>query len=903
MATCPVCFKTMPDDARLCPYCGTHAEAVNQTQTVAPRTPSKAASPQPSWASSTPSDSSIDESRFAPGTVLAERYRIVAMLGKGGMGEVYRADDLKLRQSVALKFLPVALSRDPGRLERLHQEVRIARQVSHPNVCRVYDIAEANGQPFLTMEYVAGEDLVSILRKFGKPSRERALQIARQICAGLAAAHDKGVLHRDLKPANIMLDDQGRVRITDFGLAGFADQLRDDDRRVGTPAYQSPEQSQGEAITPRSDIYSLGLVLFELFTGRRALSGDTVAAISDSRRRLYQSTIVDLSDELEPGIQEGIARCLRQDPMARPPSALSVSAALPGGDPLAAALAAGETPSPEIVAGCTDACGMRQVTAIAFLALTILAVAVSIWLKDRTSLLTKVPLTRPPTVLVDRARQILTKIGHTSETADEAYWFQPDGFYLDHVKQTDKSATRWDRLKDGRPPALLFYYRASPQPLMSLQPRGLVNYNDPPFYVGGMSRMQLDTHGRLHRLTVVPPAYGWSPPQPSIPDWTPLFDEAGLLREDFMPTEPLWTPAVNSDYRAAWTGHYPDKPDEKIVVEVASFQGKPVSFLTIGGWIPPPGTTTPKIDNSGRIQSFIFISLFVIVMSTSIFLTLRHLRANRGDRRGALRLAVYVLIVYVGKHLTQAHHVPSSEEATIWFNALASALAPSLIVWFLYMALEPYARRLWPRSLVTWSRVLMGRLRDPVVGRHILLGSVIAACVVLLDSALPYVDAKLIGEIPTPSFQIGFSEILRGGRHVLGQVFQAQDQIGIFIGCGVVILLLRLLLRHDWLAVIGFVLIVLALRTAGFKGSAVSVAFQLAGICFFTFALVRWGLLAMVSAAVFMGLNLQFPATYNFSNWYSIGALVGPVLAIAWAGFGFWVALAGRPLIRDELLK
>src|ERR1043166_3882822 len=145
------------------------------------------------WTSTT----DIDHGRFQPGAVLDDRYRIVGRLGRGGMGGVYRADDLRLRQPVALKFLPEAVDRDPARLTQLHTEVRMARQVSHPNVCRVYDVAEFDGHTFLSMEYVDGEDLASLLRRIGRFQEERAIELARQICAGLAAAHDRGVVHRD----------------------------------------------------------------------------------------------------------------------------------------------------------------------------------------------------------------------------------------------------------------------------------------------------------------------------------------------------------------------------------------------------------------------------------------------------------------------------------------------------------------------------------------------------------------------------------------------------------------------------------------------------------------------------------------------------------------------------------
>src|SRR5262249_32416734 len=140
--------------------------------------------------------------RFLPGTVLAGRYRILGLLGRGGMGEVYRADDLKLGQAVALKFLPANVEKDGDRLQRFLNEVKIARQISHPNVCRVYDVGEVDGHHFLSMEYVDGEDLSSLLRRIGRLPQDKAVQIARELCLGLAAAHEQGILHRDLKPAN-----------------------------------------------------------------------------------------------------------------------------------------------------------------------------------------------------------------------------------------------------------------------------------------------------------------------------------------------------------------------------------------------------------------------------------------------------------------------------------------------------------------------------------------------------------------------------------------------------------------------------------------------------------------------------------------------------------------------------
>jgi len=250
----------VPENSRFCSSCGAALPSDDQaTLEFVPSRPKQAAERSAKAGVKMPSSSSgsSDEGRFLPGRLLAGRYRIIALLGRGGMGEVYRADDLTLGQPVALKFLPEEAGKDEALLERFRNEVRISRRVSHANVCRVYDVGEVDGHTFFTMEYVDGEDLASLLRRIGRLPADKALEIARQLCAGLAAAHAKGVLHRDLKPANIMLDGRGQVVMTDFGLAGLVDQIPGTDVRTGTPAYMAPEQLAGKEVSVKTDIYSL----------------------------------------------------------------------------------------------------------------------------------------------------------------------------------------------------------------------------------------------------------------------------------------------------------------------------------------------------------------------------------------------------------------------------------------------------------------------------------------------------------------------------------------------------------------------------------------------------------------------------------------------------------------------
>src|SRR5579859_2683206 len=328
MPYCSHCGSSISDSAGFCSSCGAPKMSGSDAQVTLDRSPSSPVPPGPPSSSSQGRISSssfrAESGRILPGTLLADRYRIVALVGRGGMGEVYRAEDLKLDQDVALKFLPEKLVQDGAALARFHREVRIARDISHPNVCRVFDIGEANGVPFISMEYVDGEDLSTLLRRIGRLPQDKSIEIARQLCAGIAVAHDHGVLHRDLKPANVMLDDRGRIRIMDFGLAGIASEIHKGDISSGTPAYMAPEQLTGKEVTVLSDIYSLGLVLYEIFTGKRAFEGATIAELIRRREQSSPTNPIEVVRDLDPLVVRVIQRCLEDDPARRPKTALQI---------------------------------------------------------------------------------------------------------------------------------------------------------------------------------------------------------------------------------------------------------------------------------------------------------------------------------------------------------------------------------------------------------------------------------------------------------------------------------------------------------------------------------------------------------------------------------------------------
>ena len=257
--------------------------------------------------------------RFAAGEIFAGRYRMIARLGRGGMGDVWQADDLVLGTPVALKFIRSAS--EAARAATMN-EVRLARKITHPAVCRVFDIGEADGEVFFSMELVRGEDLSSLIRHAGRLPSEKVVDVARQLGAGLAAAHAEGVLHRDLKPANVLIDDAGRVRITDFGIA-----VTSVDRSlhvpVGTPGYMAPEQLMpGAPLTERTDVYALGLLLYELVAGQHPFGR--------SGTRMNPPRLSTIVPDVDPRLERVILQALSPDPRDRPASADSVVASLPG---------------------------------------------------------------------------------------------------------------------------------------------------------------------------------------------------------------------------------------------------------------------------------------------------------------------------------------------------------------------------------------------------------------------------------------------------------------------------------------------------------------------------------------------------------------------------------------------
>lgn len=838
---------------------------------------------------------SIDDARFVPGTILADRYRIVGLLGKGGMGEVYRADDLKLSQPVALKFLPDRSLSDGAALARFHREVRVARQVSHRNVCRVYDIGELDGKHYLSMEFIKGEELSSLLRRIGRLPSDKALQIARQICAGLAAAHDTGILHRDLKPANVMIDGDGNARITDFGLAGLAEEFREDEISAGTPAYMAPEQLDGKTPTVRSDIYSLGLVLYELFTGKRAFDAASLDELIKLRRSdTTPTTPTSIVKDLDPVIESVIDRCIQKDPTRRPTSALQVAAALPGGDPIAAALAAGETPSPEMVAATPKEGVLQPAVAISALAGTVAVLLFLLLSSSATRAERNVPLEKPPEVLAERARDIIANLGYQNSPVDQAHGFYIDSNFPRYLGAQDFKD--WELMRSGQPLTLYYWYKQAPRYLIADGSVIILPWN-PPSTIAGMTNVALDPRGRLVRFERVPPQIEESGAPSTNTDWSRLFAAAGLDQTKFTPTQPKWVPLLYADERAAWEGPHVDHPEIPVRIEAAAFRNRPVNFEIIFPWDRPLRQEEQSFTRAERVATTMLFMVFLGVAIGAGLMGRRNLQLGRGDKRGAFRLAIFIFLVSVASGVVGGHHVPDlAEELSLITLIVAFSLAPAALIWLLYIALEPHVRRRWPRLIISWSRLMAGNYRDPMVGRDLLIGGLLGlthgACI-----PLGLLLTRWFGYEAPPIITINVLT-LGSVRKLLAVFLSSQVVASVFVGFTFLffLLLLYILLRKEWRAALALFLIAVTIEVSAFAFGGPRL-FWVASIlvaAIITIVVARFGLLATMVAQLTFFLSISYPLTTDFSAWYAPSTVFALVIALGLAIYGFYISLGGR---------
>jgi len=294
---CPKCHSENPDESSFCGKCATPLPSPEEISASPTKTLEK-----------TPDE-------LARGTTFASRYEVIEELGKGGMGKVYRVFDTKIEEEVALKLIQPEISSDKKTIDRFRNELKTARKIAHRNVCKMYDLGQEKETHYITMEYVPGESLKSMIGMMGQLSAGQAVFIAKQVCEGLAEAHRLGVVHRDLKPSNIIIDRDGNTHIMDFGIARSlkAKGITDPGRIIGTPEYMSPEQVEGKEVDQRSDIYSLGIILYEMMTGRLPFEGDTPLSIALKHKTETPQDPREINIQIPEDLSQLILRCMKKD--------------------------------------------------------------------------------------------------------------------------------------------------------------------------------------------------------------------------------------------------------------------------------------------------------------------------------------------------------------------------------------------------------------------------------------------------------------------------------------------------------------------------------------------------------------------------------------------------------------
>ncbi|HXI03534.1 MAG TPA: hypothetical protein VNI57_10195, partial [Candidatus Saccharimonadales bacterium] len=506
------------------------------------------------------------------------------------------------------------------------------------------------------------------------------------------------------------------------------------------------------------------------------------------------------------------------------------------------------------------------------------------WMLDRF-----VDLPLPAAALEVKAKDLVRELGQDAPAGDRAHGFKSDRKGIEWIGKNDQSVDRWETLRDIRPSPLEFWYRQSPETMLAWPNFSVVSYDRPPQDVSGMARVALDPRGRLDSFEAVPAAYDDSKgPWPS-PDWSLLFGRAGLDISTFKEVPPVWTPAMASDVQAAWEGPDPERPDLTLHVEAAGYHGRPVSFALRGPWVKPPKMGSGKLGLLEWIQRDLGLALLTIgVLAVGIFLARRNVKAGRGDTRGALRLAFWFFIAHTIVWALWVSHVPDLNiewkiiQADVGYNLFLAAN-----LGLLYLGLEPYVRRRWPDSIISWSRILRGRFKDPLVGRDTLVGGILGGVFILLTQS-GYIGATLLGRpFPEPE---GMNILMLGS--VTSAVGRTLD-IGVHALLDVMrvlflLLLLRILLRRLWLAVPVFVVCFTLIVGSQANGMPLVIwPVTILMVSIFTYVLIRHGLVAATVGSFVIAAMKDLGLRADLTLWYAPQQLVPVIAVVALLVWGF----------------
>jgi serine/threonine-protein kinase len=490
-------------------------------------------------------------------------------------------------------------------------------------------------------------------------------------------------------------------------------------------------------------------------------------------------------------------------------------------------------------------------------------------------------------------------LGYKAPPTDtyDAFGYQNE--YHDWAEQTLRKEEYREQVSLGQPSLIFFEHRESPEYMETRDPFGQPTPNDPPTNISGMVSVDLDPQGRLIRFLGVPPQLDdGAPAQPM--DWKKLFDAAGLDPSRWTEAASQETPPYSFDERKAWTGTFAHAPDMPMRIDAAAWRGRPVSFELFGPWSQPVSMhpQTPRVTGlpSG---GWIGVIVILIALAGAVWLAGRNFRTGRGDTRGALRLAVYALIFQSTSEIVRLHHVPTVAELVHITYQLSIGLCVAAGTWVLYIALEPYLRRRWPQSLISWTRLLAGDARDPLVAGHILAGIALGVGFTLVLDLSNLVAWQSFGRMSLGGYTTRVLDPagLAGWLlwNMIGPIFLALITFFIFF-------LLRLVLRNTWAA--AAVCVVLdGLANLSAPDPFLSAVLGMMLISSGLWVMIRFGILPLALLILLELVGLQAPLTSDLSAWYASKGLIVVALILGLAVWSFRNALGGRKVIKEDFLE
>jgi hypothetical protein len=421
--------------------------------------------------------------------------------------------------------------------------------------------------------------------------------------------------------------------------------------------------------------------------------------------------------------------------------------------------------------------------------------------------------------------------------------------------------------------------------------------------VAGMTRVETTLSGRLLHFEAVPPQIEKADAAPSqaAADWTPFFSAAGLELKDLKPAAPKWFPLSWGDSRMAWEGTWPGRSDLPLRVEAASFRGKPIFFQLIAPWTQADRMPEQQRGSQNKIAQIFSLSLLFCVIAGAFFFARSNIKLERGDFQGARRLAVVLFCAVFLNWVLLGHHSLETSEFVQMLLAMSTGLFLAAFTWILYVALEPFIRRQWPHSLVSWTRMLKGQFRDPVVGRDALLGALLGSCVALVDH-LQYPIERALGY--APGRPVGFTlyslEGLRGS--LASVIFQITNSLTSVLFFFLLFFVLRLVVKKDWIAAIALSLLY-CIPSLGAANPWTDALFTAPFFILFMVVLWRFGLVCLAALFCTDQLIGTMPLVTPLNAWYAEGGMVAIVAILLLAFYGFQTSRAGNAAFSGKLLE